>query len=72
MTHLHFRSPHTHVDQEILNGLLSIGTQLTKFQDLFQKWVAQTSPISGSRCPTPQIPCPIAGPGPEVSYRLFS
>lgn len=30
MTHLYFRSPHNYIGQEILNGLLSVGTQLTR------------------------------------------
>lgn len=72
MTRLHFRSPHNCFGQGILNGLLSVGTQLTKRQNLFQKWLAQTLSISGIPCPRPQIPCPIAGPGPGINYWLFS
>lgn len=72
MTRLHFRSPHNCFGQGILNGLLSFGTQLTKLQNLFQKWLAQTLSNSGIPCPRPQTPCPIAGPGPGINYWLFS
>lgn len=72
MTHLHFRSPHKCIGQGILNSLLRAGTQFTKLQDLFQKWLAQTLPISGIPCARPQIPWPIAGPGPGINYWLFS
>lgn len=69
---LHFSSPHNCTGQGILKDLVSLGTQLTKLQGLFQKWLTQTLPISGIPYPTPQIPCPIAGPVPGTNYRQFS